>query len=239
MLLQRVRRGFDLLIEVREHAPDSDVHVRGLRKYVGVPVETVVGVRHPQDIRSRRSQDRVRRLLHHVDREMRARPARIHARALRDDAVHAVCGHDERRRDAPPVARLKRDGVVGHLHLHRSRTLTPGGRRPRPRRAPTRGRTPRGGSAARTGSAVVRFSEVWSGPSRYSRLMRCTSMSASADSSHGNRVSARALMPPPHGLLRGNAARSTSSVERPAAARVRAATAPAGPAPATMTSAVQ
>ena len=54
-------------------------------------------------------------------------------------------------------------------------------------------------------------------------------------SSHGNRRSARVLTPPPHGLLRGNAARSTSSVLTPAAASVRAATAPAGPAPATMT----
>src|SRR6266851_3585992 len=42
-------------------------------------------------------------------------------------------------------------------------------------------------------------------------------------------------MPPPHGLLRGNAERSRRRTEIPADARVRAAVAPAGPAPTTIT----
>src|SRR4051812_37672605 len=43
------------------------------------------------------------------------------------------------------------------------------------------------------------------------------------------------LMPPPHGLLRGNAERSRSRTGMPAFASVRAAVAPAGPAPTTRT----
>ena len=42
-------------------------------------------------------------------------------------------------------------------------------------------------------------------------------------------------MPPPHGLLRGNTERSRRRTGTPADARVRAAVAPAGPAPTTIT----
>ena len=44
------------------------------------------------------------------------------------------------------------------------------------------------------------------------------------------------LMAPPHGLLRGNRARSSTWTCRPASASVRAAVAPAGPPPTIRTS---
>ena len=47
---------------------------------------------------------------------------------------------------------------------------------------------------------------------------------------------ARSVTPPPHGLSRGNVARSTSSTLAPAEARRCAAVEPAGPAPTTATS---
>src|ERR1700680_4501861 len=46
----------------------------------------------------------------------------------------------------------------------------------------------------------------------------------------------RALIPPPHGLSRGNAHLSSSTVEIPVSPSTRAAVAPAGPPPTTITS---
>ena len=56
----------------------------------------------------------------------------------------------------------------------------------------------------------------------------------SAGSRYGNRFSARRLIPPPHGLFLGNGDRSSRQTGTPASASVRAAVAPAGPAPTTM-----
>src|SRR2546423_11963497 len=60
-------------------------------------------------------------------------------------------------------------------------------------------------------------------------------MRASSRSRYGKRLRTRRLMPPPHGLLRGNAARSSRRTGTPREARARAAVAPAGPAPTTIT----
>ena len=71
------------------------------------------------------------------------------------------------------------------------------------------------------------------GPSRYRRDSACVAMRGSSRSRYGKRRSTRTLMPPPHGLLRGNTERSSRRTGTPAVARVRAAVAPAGPAPTT------
>ena len=57
----------------------------------------------------------------------------------------------------------------------------------------------------------------------------------SSGSRYGNRCSTRRLMPPPHGLFLGNLDRSRRRTVTPARASVRAAVAPAGPAPTTIT----
>ena len=74
-----------------------------------------------------------------------------------------------------------------------------------------------------------------SGPSRCSRDTLWVTIRGSSRPRYGNRRRTRALMPPPHGLLRGNAARSSKRTGIPARARALAAVAPAGPAPTTMT----
>ena len=51
-----------------------------------------------------------------------------------------------------------------------------------------------------------------------------------------NRDNTRVLMPPPHGFCRGSGSRSMMRTRTPARASRNAAVAPAGPAPATMTS---
>ena len=75
-----------------------------------------------------------------------------------------------------------------------------------------------------------------SGPSRCRRASACVEMRDSSRSRYGNRFRTRTLMPPPHGLFRGNDERSSSRTRTPARASVRAAVAPAGPAPTINTS---
>ena len=77
------------------------------------------------------------------------------------------------------------------------------------------------------------------GPSRYSRPTVCVAIRDSSGSRYGNRFSTRRLMPPPHGLFLGNLDRSSSRTVTPARASARAAVAPAGPAPTTITIRVQ
>src|SRR5215813_4964385 len=60
-------------------------------------------------------------------------------------------------------------------------------------------------------------------------------MRDSSASRYGNRFRTRRLMPPPHGLFLGNLDRSSRRTVTPARASVRAAVAPAGPAPTTKT----
>src|SRR5579864_3164213 len=73
-----------------------------------------------------------------------------------------------------------------------------------------------------------------SGPSRYSRSRSRVLMCDSAGLTCGKRLSTRRLMPPPQGLLRGKPDRSSRRTGTPARASVRAAVAPAGPAPTTV-----
>src|SRR5439155_24998273 len=73
------------------------------------------------------------------------------------------------------------------------------------------------------------------GPSRWRREMTCVAMRGSSRSRYGKRRRTLRLIPPPHGLLRGNADRSMRRTLIPPDARVRAAVAPAGPAPTTIT----
>src|SRR5215831_576803 len=60
-------------------------------------------------------------------------------------------------------------------------------------------------------------------------------MRDSSASRYGNRFRTRRLIPPPHGLFLGNLDRSSRRTVTPARASVRAAVAPAGPAPTTKT----
>src|SRR5262249_20933113 len=73
------------------------------------------------------------------------------------------------------------------------------------------------------------------GPSRYKRPTVCVPIRDSSGPRYGNRFSTRRLIPPPHGLFLGNLDRSSSRTVTPAFAKVRAAVAPAGPAPTTIT----
>ncbi len=109
--LQRVRPARHLALEVREQAPDADVHVVRLRKHVRVAVQSLVRVRDPEHVGPSRAQGARRRLLHHVDGESGRRPARVDAQALRDDAVDAVGGDDARRAEGPAVPRPQRHAV--------------------------------------------------------------------------------------------------------------------------------
>ena len=59
------------------------------------------------------------------------------------------------------------------------------------------------------------------------------SRSVTGASENGNCRAAESQTPPPQGLSRGNAYRSTSSTEAPSPASSPAAVAPAGPAPTT------
>jgi hypothetical protein len=85
------------------------------------------------------------------------------------------------------------------------------------------------------GSLEATTAESPSGPSRCRRDIRCVPIAVSSSASHGKRFRTRMEMAPPHGLLRGKAARSSTVTGTPAAASVRAATAPAGPPPTTIT----
>src|SRR5258705_5652175 len=74
------------------------------------------------------------------------------------------------------------------------------------------------------------------GPRSTSFETECVEMRVSAAGRYGNRRSARVVTAPPHALYRGNDARSMRSVRAPELASVRAAVAPAGPAPTTIAS---
>src|SRR5262245_9480449 len=66
--------------------------------------------------------------------------------------------------------------------------------------------------------------------------MNLVGMPSMALARYGNLPRARMLIAPPHGLLRGKRARSSTRTRAPPIARVRAAVAPAGPPPTITTS---
>ena len=74
-------------------------------------------------------------------------------------------------------------------------------------------------------------------PPKRSRIRTdVTTSSTTGSIANGSRRAARPVTPPPHGLSRGNRARSSTSTEAPAEASLCAHVEPAGPAPTTIAS---
>ena len=141
----------DLLLEVRQQVADADVDVLALGKDVGVAVRAAVAVEHRHRVGLGGAQRGDGRLLHHVEREPRGGPARVHPEAPRDHAVHAVGRDHHPRPQLASVTRAQRDavGILARLR-DRARRQQLRARLDAPA-TPAGSRTRGGGSSARPG----------------------------------------------------------------------------------------
>ena len=211
---------------------DADVQVTRLRKHVAVAIVAANPVINVHAVPLSRAQLLVRRLLHHVDGVIALDAAGAEPGGACDDAVRAIAADDHARVVLVSVG----DDVHG-IGMNRHFASQSGCHldvRPGKREQQIVELAPPDHQIQTIGRSVIdhktgrRFEMDFAHPARGDV--------ASASVRYGKRARARALIPPPQALSRGNALLSSNSVETPASPRILAAVAPAGPAPATMTS---
>jgi len=184
-------------------------------------LQRVVAVRHPQGGRIDIAQAVSRRLLHHVQRDGRRRPSRVEAEPPRDDAVDAIRAITTGAMNCFPsrVESVTRSSssCACAMSAPAMIRLQP---RPQARRAVRRSR--RGESSARPGAPARIVVDRPSGPSRCNLETAWVAIRDNSRLRYGNLLRARALIPPPHGLLRGTLSDRAAGREfRPKPARGR------------------